>query len=1328
MSRNTYKFKLLSDEEILSKSEGMYSEQNLLSKNYTIDSNKFGASLVHSRCGICFQPIESCIGHYHCIQLPCPIVKTLCQRDFIQIIQLLCPICSHFLIPNIKNVLNEPKQKRMGYIKKQFDAYVHGQDVIVCPTCKNEVTPTKVFTDSPKWRIGTQLQGKQIDQYNPIHIYNILQNFTELEESGYSKSYQPQHFMTILLPIVTNKLRPKNITSTESTLTTYYKFIIEGIIPSLSQLLKGMSFDMKPIIPNGDISQIFNDLYDKLYSYYILITDMGSDVTMEMALQTIEKKDRKHIDPHNPLMGRLKGKQSLFHLGIISTRHNVSARTVLGGAIDSSVLTMNIPYHISNKLGIFHPIYEENIKAIRQLILLSTDRKYIENINNPRCLRVINKFNGKNMKITPKNALSIASNLQPGDKVMISLLSYDFCQQSRFPSMREESWTSLEVVKDNNSLISIPLQDCEMKAADFDGDEAQAYCIYSHTLDVECLLLHSIHTQMIAYKLGNMAIEFIQDIPTGFLKLNENATSMIRLNRKVPSYRCIDEINKLLPLNFNYKDAKILIKDSKIIGSARGIGSQELYKYINTLYGSAAAIKLVDGVTQIAYDVLRHEGSTIGYEITAGTYDDRMKIKEIINETYNEMIELEKSNDPNKDLKQINTVEKLKLKIKPIMISNAKGSNLDNLGFLISRQEEYYQIACIINHTIIAGSRIKPILAEGSRVDCSFPRYSVDPRAYGFNDRCYKDDIGANSHFNESEEQRRSMYDKGEGTAKQGYLSKRLGAAHGFVIVNACNLMVSTTQIVAFKYGVGGFNPRLFVSIEMPDITLSRDEFEKKYKCPRLRYLHQNINDSASRYKHLTYFTKLSPNYTNFSTGFNWEQFINSHDIPMKGTTPKEKVDKFINDMYDIYATPTLRNLLNINEQSDENNILLENFTHHEYYFRVKCYNFDCSSLLNEMKDIFTWTLAQAGDPVGMKSCIAASEPLTQAVLHAIHYLGGGARNEKIRRSAGVDRFEELLGGNTVKNSILTLKLYDDSEISCIEFANEQETFYLSGIWSRMELCISNKIPKSIIDQHKKDIDLNNIIVNIHFIKCVWNIVEVSSFNIHVVDIINALTKNYTDIMFISGHVLNNKEFVAYIFFKQDVPKYAIENIMEEWRYETSRTIIHGKYLKNCHVFESETNKGHYLIEANEVSSKAMVYENIIFDPKIDPFGCKITNIETIKKMYGIFEASAHQHEALIYTATNLSNTNGLLNRNYKTLTDCGFVSGDISYGSRNSLRVNENMDMFRMINFETPKDMLIHALKEGNEQEIADPVAAAIFGDLPDTGSGVHRVSLFAK
>ena len=1320
-SNSAYQIRLASDEEIINRAEIVYDAQRLISKNNTLDSGLFGATLMNPICDICYNRVEDCPGHYAVIQLPFPIVRAICLKDFKLLIPIICPICSALLCPNVQNALELAPENRLDWVRKESDKFTKsGEQVVSCPRCNRKISVMKILQLEPTLRIGiVNNNTNQADQVSPIWIQLALQSFNQIDEIGFSRNYHPKNFMTSVIPIIPNKLRPKTITSSESTLTSYYRVIIEEICPELTKIYKTLSAKYSPVIPRGDLANVFNKFYDRLMAYYLLITDMGTEKTRELELQLIEKRDRKHVDVHNSLIGRFKDKEkSIFSKGIIDSRVNISARTVLGGAVDSGVQCVNVPYHIANKLTMLYPVYVQNLKLMKQITAAMSDSNIRNNINIPHVLAIVDGRTNKLTKITIKNALTRASLIKPGDRVAISLLNGDLLLQSRFPAVREESWGSFQCVKDNNSIITIPLSDCKMKMADFDGDEAQIYALSSHVTDIEALLLHSTYQQLIAYKDGNPAIWYSADAPFGLSKIVPGAKSYVYHDQlSLPELDVIKTVESYFPQDFRYCDSKTCIIDGKFKDGKTKIDNKEMHKYMASIYGARITEEFMDKCIQLAYDLNHDYGTTLGFELRIYGDESQQKVKELIDKMFNEMKRNEQSNIKHKDFIQLSTIEKAKAVIKEILLKSSIGTNIYELGYATERQDEYYQTVVLIDHITVEGTRIKPTLAEGSRVNCAFPRDSVDPRAYGFVKGGYNSDINPIAHFYECIQQRLAMFVRGSGTAKQGYMSKRLCAAYGNNYVDFTGQLINNFKIVSTQYGCCGLNPRLYVQQPLIDLFMERDKFVSKYsKDKRLIVCYDKIHEYIDVYATFTNFTTLEAIKDSFAAGFNYNEYIDN--FGEKGETKEDDINKFIEKLYSVYCP---------NQYSEQ--YIKENLIEHEYYFRTKLKQVKCdNALLNKLYERFIWSLVDGGDPVGMKASIATSEPLTQASLHSIHHAsGGGVDENRIVKSMGVDRFEELLGGNKCKNNVVTFKLYDDSREASIAFANEQETFHFNNIWTRLELGICEKIPENVIKLHPK-VNLADVEVNTYFVKSIWTVNTISTYKIHIVDVINALMKNYHEIMFITGVVLNSTEFMAYIFFKPTVKVSQINSIIEDWSFENHRTIIHGKYLRNCFVSENKNKPGHYIIEANEVSSQVMALQNLIFDPRVDPRGCKSSNPEVFYKLFGVCEAATRQYEELIYTAINLSDTNGVLHRHYKVLADATYTTGEPRYASRNSLRHVREMDTLRLVQFETAKDMIQQSLRFGFVQPVSDPVASQVFGELPGIGTGASKIQIYSE
>lgn len=523
-----------------------------------------------------------------------------------------------------------------------------------------------------------------------------------------------------------------------------------------------------------------------------------------------------------------------------------------------------------------YPVYVQNLDFMKQLVATMSNSKHSKNIHIPRVFGILNGTTGYFSKVNIRNAISKAALLKPGDKVSISLLNGDWVMQVRFPSLREESWTSMQVKKDHNSIITIPLPCCEMKAADFDGDEAQTYAMNSHVTDIESVLLHSVFRQMIGYKTGDFAIWYSADAPDGLSQINRSTVSSIyNYQLADPPVKLLEKAESYFPKDLCYKDESIEIKNGKFVGDKIQLMNSDLHKYITFMYGPMVTEKLMVNNINLGYDMNKNNGNTLGFEICINTKEAKEKIRKIINDNYNELKKIEQSNSEHKFLQEKIITEKQKSLIEEILINDSKDTNIGRLKYTTKRIDEFYQMVVLMDYINIDGGRIEPILAEESRTTCAHPRHSIDPVSRGYCHCSYNSDISPLAHFYDCKQSRQALFIKGQGTAKQGYMGKRLGVAYGDSYIDFCGQVVNNFKIISPQYGCIGLDPRRNVVQKLPDIKMDINEFSEKYKLDKkIIELRKKIEEYQDRYKSLTLFTKQNSINDTFISGFYFDQYI----------------------------------------------------------------------------------------------------------------------------------------------------------------------------------------------------------------------------------------------------------------------------------------------------------------------------------------------------------------------------------------------------------------------------------------------------------------------
>ena len=1326
-----YKLRLIDDKELVDGATVVYQLTDAQSTQTSLDSTLFGANTTfNAGCMICKNSVDECPGHYAVLELPVPLVRCICEKDCITLVQCLCPICSHILLDDdrlakIRQIdwmyrLKEIKQLVKADLEANIDPF------FTCPHCHEQITgPIKKF-DLPGYEFVTFFSIKnptsaEQELLNPIMVYNVLQNFTQLKEIGFSEDFHPKNFMTSYLPIIPGKLRSKSIVTSgaeaASALTTFYTKIITDIIPPLTNL-KNEVIDKGFVLIDQSRVQQFQELYLKLVGYYRLITDVGSEKVAPKLMDIFGKNYRINFDQGSCLAMQFKGKQrSIFNKGIINMVSDVSCRVVLGLAVDIPMTNIVVPLKVARKMMIYYPVYKENLLFMKKFVMLMTDKSYYANPYTPKVFGIWRKIFRRFQKFEIGQAQSLAQLLEPGDKLGVTLCNGDFMMSNRHPSIREESCTSLIVSKGELEQLGYPTPICEIKSADFDGDEVQGFLLSSHAVDLECLLLHSSTRQLRSFCESGFSFWYAatHDDDQGIERIRKDMSLNFYNHRKIKPIQALDLVDQYLPKDLNYSTKDVVVKNGIMDRDHTDFKSKEFFKYYASKYGDDKCCQLLDYLIQLGYDLNRVHGATLGFEIKFwGTKEERKRINEKIKQA-----EVESSNIIKRDgianFQSMVVFEKIKPEIMKTLIETSRGQNFDRMKYTDKRTAELYAMIFQPAPVSLDEGVVMPTLADGTRTSCCDFRWAINPDAYGYVDRGYADDIPPKTHFFIMEDELKSIFTKTNSVATQGYMTNRMGILFGRAFVDYNGCLVDGNTMISTQYGVCGLDSRLEILLPLVDLNLTHEDFTKKYKAdPRLIELHDDIVQTRERYNDISCFFKQSLRDW-FIAAIDYNQIFN---LCTKGSTPQKEIDQFIKELHEIYLPRALSHSIYRIE---------ENFKHHEYYFRQKLteVNLD-DKTRNEVKIRLQEGFAQAGDPVGMKSALAASAPLTQAALSSIHHTNaGGADVDLVIRPSGMKSFEELMSGkNCGEDKILTIKLKDDSKENCKAFALEQETYYLNEIWCSNAIMISKKISPALVNMYGKKI--LEVPRHSHYVISTWNMIKVSTSEIHLDEIIEALMDNYDEIVMCLPILKNSSQVAVYIYFKDDLTSNDIFRVVQKWGMNDPKNVIHGGWLRNCFIVQNENKPGHYIIEANESIPDNDALRHIIFDPRVDPTICRTTEPDENIKMFGVFEGGARHLDMLNFTAVNMAETKSALHRVYKTIAYVMLAKGTLTYSETNSIIKDDSSDLLKVMKFQTTTQYLRKYCKDGKLQYTHECVPAMVFGELASQGDGVSRVTLF--
>lgn len=1309
-----YKLELLTDNEI--KAGSVYDLTNS-----SIDINqcgKFGTDHHNPKCATCENTKFHCPSHYGTIELSYPYLLPVVSEIGKNIMQIICIHCHKILCPQeeldiiVKREAPEDRiQKIKDYVKRIYDS----KKQITCAFCNNINYKLTLYDKSETMHIYSYTFGGSLKFLPPHLLQNIFDNITQIEELGLNENLHPSKFYSKIVVILGNKIRQSNIFQDKgrplpSTLTNIYASLIRF---------------------NNKLKEIYN-IYGKEFTteenvkIFISCYKPVCDLIYVMSLNTKDKKIDKlafdktlqnQIDNFQSYIDNFKGKDdtNIFMKGIISSRHNCSARSVLNGAPRAKIGEVMIPHIMKERMSTVFPVYYENIHYITKLI-----EQEIE--NNKIVLFVEFDRNNENKgvkRVEPNNAPALAARLSPGCKVHISLIPGDLALVSRYPVVREESISSFMIKPQNSQAISFPLSVTDMKMADFDGDEVQLFINYSRSTEIESLLLNSVYTQLLTHKDGNFAIWYSKDAIYGL--------------KNIPKIRK-SEIFDIFPNDLIYKDFDTMI-DVKRKHFEGSLINMNLMKYVCNYFGKHVVLEIMDRLINLSYNLNKELGLSFGFEYILPK-ELKQKLKSLMEQRYKVMQDFEKNNSVNKNWIQryensgINQLEALES-----LMSYLKTTNFNNFNIKKFEIQLFKALICIGQNTTQSGDRFQPTLNNNSRTLCSFPRYWLDPRFYGYSPESYTEGKSAETEFFEQFESRDQAYEKGVGVADQGYLAKKFNNFLGSVYTNNNGAVILNDTISSFTYGCNGLNPRRKNVIELKSLKLSQIEYlkeldlsENDHGVKDILAIRQKILYLYDKYSKLTIFINDVLRYE-FNAGFFYNQLIENWPNG-KTAAKKEEVLKMISDLF---------NRLEIAYAPEEyvlRRFIISDLNYLKYYlFEAlvkKCS--DDHNLYKEIENQFIYSLVDGGEPVGIKASISMSEPLTQASLHAIHGHKSNSVVQEIKRSSGVDRFEELYGEGIPQYHSIILNIRDTNDYN--QFINTEETFYYNDIWIEMNIFASIETPK-LIKEFYKDIDFDEINKCIYAIESTWDINLIANYEFDIKVLINKIRENFKSILFIAPILIINK-LVCYIYFRPDTLLKDIYNFCESAHTEDKDNIITGSILKNCIKVRNvpataNSSEQKFCIEANIINfahdSKTIIrsilssVHNLCHNNKIDISQFYTNNIDVENELYGVFEAQPRFYEESIFTASKLSETSGILNCHYKLATEVAFMSGKRLIAKPSHLKRNHNLDPLRKILFERPFEFIKSTLFQNMSYNMDDPDAAQIFNQYSKTGVGISEV-----
>jgi DNA-directed RNA polymerase subunit A' len=862
---SSIKFSLLSPDEI----RKMSSTKIITADTYDDDGFPIDMGLMDPhlgviepglRCKTCGRKADECPGHFGHIDLAMPVIHVGYVKDIKKLLQSTCRTCGKLLLT---------REQAEDYTKQMSSLEELGGDTIevglisketakdaasrtVCPHCG--AVQLKITLDKPT---TFREEGHKL---TPKEVRERLERIPDedLPPLGMEpKSARPEWMILTSLPVPPVAVRP-SITLESGDRSE------DDITHKLVDVLR-INQRLRENRDAGAPQLIVEDLWE-LLQYHI---------TTYFDNQTSGIPPARHRSgrPLKTLAQRLKGKEGRFRSNLSGKRVNFSARTVISPDPHLSINEVGVPDEAARELTIPVHVTETNMEIAKALVKmgpLPTVVPYKPGVN------YVIRNDGRRIKITDKNAESVAEVLETGFIVERHLMDGDIVLFNRQPSLHRMSMMAHTIRVMDAKTFRFNLSVCPPYNADFDGDEMNLHVLQSEEARAEAKILMKVQEHILSPRFGGPVIGGIHDHITGSFiltykdaKFNEEETSHILAKIGLPKPLHPEQkkgekywsgkqlFTMLLPkdLHMTFRasicqkcekckrekcehDGFVVIRhgrlitgtiDEKAIGAFKG----RILDKMARDYGSDMARDFLDAATKMAVGAISLRGFTTGIDDEDIPTDAKAQIEEVLRlamEKVNSYVDAYRNGEleqmPGRSMEETLEVEIMKeLGKARDQAGQIAGRHLgmENSAVIMAKcgargsMLNLSQMAGCIGQQAVRGER----LSRGywNRTLPHFKKGDLGAEARGFVRSSYKSGLSPTEFFFHSMGGREGLVDTAVRTSRSGYMQRRLiNALEDLKVMQDGSVRNTAGTIIQFKYGEDGTDPARSVQGDPVDI------------------------------------------------------------------------------------------------------------------------------------------------------------------------------------------------------------------------------------------------------------------------------------------------------------------------------------------------------------------------------------------------------------------------------------------------------------------------------------------------------------------------------
>jgi len=707
------------------------------------------------RCRTCGLTMGSCFGHFGYIELVRPVIHVLYAKLIHRILRMMCKTCGRII-----------STSSTATVKK-------------CSFCGAESAPIRYEKPYSYYDGETAI--------TPTDIRARLEKIPDSDLPLISMAGgRPEWLIVTLLPIPPVIMRPSITLETgersEDDLTHKMVDIIR-----INQRLKEN-------IEIGAPDFIISDLWELLQYHVATFYDNE--------LSGIPAARHRSGRPLKTLADRLKSKEGRFRQNLAGKRVNFSARTVISPDPCISINEVGVPLVIAKELTIPVTVTDNNIEAVRALIMNTPTWPSVNYIVRP---------DGKKKKVAPDNKEEICKELVAGYIVERHLQNGDVVLFNRQPSLHRMSIMAHRVRVTPWRTFTLNIAVVAPYNADFDGDEMNLHVLQTEEARAEAGILMEVQKHIRSPRFGGPIIGCEQDHISGNYTLTADDTVVkhetafallceIGAVADISSKKTMtgkELFSELLPkgLNIEFKSktgSKVIIKDGKLIEGiidTKAIGREhgKLIDVIEKEYGAEVAHKFIDQVSLLGIKWLERTGFTIGLNDIEIPHADSTLIKARLAEAETTVaaltdayragkVEMLAGLSAEKSLER-HILKALNKSVEDIgvIVNKAFG---DNCAIRMARSgargsmTHMTQLSATVGQAHMLGERIHR--GYRGRTLSHFAIGDLSPVAHGFIVHGFKEGLTPFEFFFDAVSGRESLMDKSLRTRHSGYLERRL--------------------------------------------------------------------------------------------------------------------------------------------------------------------------------------------------------------------------------------------------------------------------------------------------------------------------------------------------------------------------------------------------------------------------------------------------------------------------------------------------------------------------------------------------------------------------